>query len=112
MWVMDGSGCGQCPANLMKAAGNDVTRGVLHQRCLQPDAQPGSVSECPVPGTVQHSREFPGKNHGEDIKDAQDGSDKYGDKFIHMSEEERLEQFQTIAKEEKLRSEGRPEAFN
>ena len=37
---------------------------------------------------------------------------KYGDKFIHMPEAERLEQFQSIAKEEKLAALKRSEAFN
>ncbi len=96
MWVMDG-GCGQCPRQ------SSTMPGVLHQRnnqmhnlALSVNARYLELFNIPC--------EFPEKGyHGEDIKvTARRIRDKYGDKFIHMSEEERLEQFQTIAKEEKL----------
>ena len=99
-----GAAVGSALANLMKAAGYDVTReyyindagNQMHNLALSVNARYLELFDIPC--------EFPENGyHGEDIKvTARRIKAKYGDKFIHMPEAERLEQFQSIAKEEKL----------
>ncbi|WP_349687484.1 arginine--tRNA ligase [Acidaminococcus sp. DS4831] len=99
-----GAAVGSALANLMRAAGYDVTReyyindagNQMHNLALSVNARYLELFGIPC--------EFPENGyHGEDIKvTAQRIKAKYGDKFIHMPEAERLEQFQSIAKEEKL----------
>ena len=99
-----GAAVGSALASLMKAAGYDVTReyyindagNQMHNLALSVNARYLELFDIPC--------QFPENGyHGEDIKvTARRIKAKYGDKFIHMPEEERLEQFQTLAKEEKL----------
>jgi arginyl-tRNA synthetase len=99
-----GAAVGSSLANLMKAAGYDVTReyyindagNQMHNLALSVNARYlelfGQTIEFPANGY-----------HGADIiETAERIKAKYGDKFLKMPEQERLDQFQTIAKEEKL----------
>jgi arginyl-tRNA synthetase len=99
-----GAAVGSALANLMKAAGYDVTReyyindagNQMHNLAASVNARYLELFGIPC--------EFPENGyHGEDIIDtAKRIKAKYGDKFISMPEPERLEKFQTIAKDEKL----------
>ena len=99
-----GAAVGSALANLMKAAGYDVTReyyindfgNQMHNLALSVNARYLELFDIPS--------EFPENGyHGEDIiTTAKRIKAKYGDKFIHMPEEERLGIFQTLAKDEKL----------
>jgi arginyl-tRNA synthetase len=99
-----GAAVGSALANLMKAAGYDVTReyyindagNQMHNLALSVNARYLELFGVPC--------EFPENGyHGEDIiVTAKRIKAKYGDKFLSMDEAERLEKFQTIAKDEKL----------
>jgi arginyl-tRNA synthetase len=99
-----GAAVGSALANLMKAAGYDVTReyyindagNQMHNLAASVNARYLELFGIPCV--------FPENGyHGEDIIDtAKRIKAKYGDKFISMPETERLEKFQTIAKDEKL----------
>jgi len=99
-----GAAVGSALANLMKAAGYDVTSeyyindagNQMHNLALSVNARYLELFGQQV--------EFPENGyHGADIiETAERIKAKYGDKFLNMPETERLEKFQTIAKEEKL----------
>lgn len=99
-----GAAVGSALANLMKAAGYDVTREYyINDAGNQMHNLAASVNARYLE-LFGISCEFPENGyHGEDIIDtAKRIKAKYGDKFISMPEAERLEQFQEIAKDEKL----------
>ena len=95
---------GSALANLMKAAGYDVSQeyyindagNQMHNLAASVNARYLELYNIPC--------EFPENGyHGEDIVvTAKRIQKKYGDSFIHMPEAERLEKFQSIAKDEKL----------
>lgn len=99
-----GAAVGSSLANLMLAAGYDVTREYLindagnqmHNLALSVNARYLELFGKEV--------SFPENGyHGEDIiVTARRIKEKYGDKFLHMEETERLSAFQTLAKDEKL----------
>lgn len=99
-----GAAVGSSLANLLMAAGYDVTReyyindagNQMHNLALSVNNRYLELYGISTP--------FPENGyHGADIIDtAKRIQKKYGDKFLHMPEEERLAQFQTIAKDEKL----------
>ena len=99
-----GAAVGSALANLMKAAGYDVSQeyyindagNQMHNLAASVNARYLELYNIPC--------EFPENGyHGEDIVvTAKRIQKKYGDSFIHMPEAERLEKFQSIAKDEKL----------
>jgi arginyl-tRNA synthetase len=99
-----GAAVGSALANLMKAAGYDVTReyyindagNQMHNLAASVNARYLELFNIPCP--------FPENGyHGEDIVvTAKRIREKYGDAFLSMDENERLEKFQTLAKDEKL----------
>lgn len=99
-----GAAVGSALANLMRAAGYDVTREYyINDAGNQMNNLAASVNARYLE-LLGRDVEFP-KNgyHGEDIIDtAKRIIAKYGDKFLAMEEAERLAQFRTIAYKEKL----------
>lgn len=99
-----GAAVGSALTNLMRAAGYDVTSeyyindagNQMHNLALSVNAR--------YLEAFGQEIEFPENGyHGADIiTTAERIKAKYGDKFLHMQEDERLAQFQSIAKEEKL----------
>ncbi|MCH4097520.1 MAG: arginine--tRNA ligase [Acidaminococcus provencensis] len=99
-----GAAVGSALAILMKAAGYDVSQeyyindagNQMHNLAASVNARYLELYNIPC--------EFPENGyHGEDIVvTAKRIQKKYGDSFIHMPEAERLEKFQSIAKDEKL----------
>ena len=99
-----GAAVGSSLANLMKAAGYDVTSeyyindagNQMHNLALSVNARYLELFGKQV--------DFPENGyHGADIiTTAERIKAKYGDQFLKMPEEERLARFQTLAKEEKL----------
>ncbi len=99
-----GAAVGSALANLMKAAGYDVSQeyyindagNQMHNLAASVNARYLELYNIPC--------EFPENGyHGEDIVvTAKRIQKKYGDSFIHMPEAERLEKFQSIAKDDKL----------
>lgn len=99
-----GAAVGSALANLMKAAGYDVTREYyINDAGNQINNLAASVNARYLEQLGQHV-EFPENGyHGCDIiETAQRIIRIYGDKFLHMDEAERLQQFRTIALKEKL----------
>ncbi len=99
-----GAAVGSALANLMKAAGYDVTREYyINDAGNQINNLAASVNARYLEQMGQET-EFPENGyHGYDIVEtAQRIVKKYGDKFLHMDEGERLQQFRTIALKEKL----------
>lgn len=99
-----GAAVGSALTNLMRAAGYDVTSeyyindagNQMHNLALSVNAR--------YLEAFGQQIAFPENGyHGADIiTTAERIKAKYGDKFLHMQEDERLAQFQSIAKEEKL----------
>ncbi len=99
-----GAAVGSALANLMKAAGYDVTREYyINDAGNQINNLAASVN-ARYREQMGQKTEFPENGyHGYDIVEtAQRIVKKYGDKFLHMDEGERLQQFRTIALKEKL----------
>lgn len=99
-----GAAVGSALANLMKAAGYDVTREYyINDAGNQINNLAASVNARYLEQLGQ-TVEFPENGyHGYDIVEtAQRIVKKYGDKFLQMDESERLQQFRTIALKEKL----------
>ena len=99
-----GAAVGSALANLMKAAGYDVTREYyINDAGNQMMNLAASVNSRYL-DLFGIANEFPENGyHGADIVDtAKRIKAKYGDKFVNVAEEERLEKFKVIAKEEKL----------
>lgn len=99
-----GAAVGSALANLMKAAGYDVTREYyINDAGNQMNNLAASVNARYLEQLGQKV-EFPENGyHGYDIiETAQRIVRIYGDKFLHMDEAERLHQFRTIALKEKL----------
>ena len=99
-----GAAVGSALANLMKAAGYDVTREYyINDAGNQINNLAASVNARYLEQLGQQV-EFPENGyHGYDIiETAQRIIRIYGDKFLHMDEAERLQQFRTIALQEKL----------
>ncbi len=99
-----GAAVGSSLANLMKAAGYDVTREYyINDAGNQINNLAASVNARYLQLQGQEV-EFPENGyHGHDIIETAERIIRiYGDKFLHMDEKERLEQFRTIALKEKL----------
>ncbi len=99
-----GAAVGSALANLMKAAGYDVTREYyINDAGNQINNLAASVNARYLELQGQEV-EFPENGyHGHDIIETAERIIRiYGDKFLHMEEGERLEQFRTIALKEKL----------
>lgn len=99
-----GAAVGSALANLMKAAGYDVTREYyINDAGNQMNNLAASVNARYLEQLGQKV-EFPENGyHGYDIiETAQRIVRIYGDKFLHMDETERLHQFRSIALKEKL----------
>ncbi len=99
-----GAAVGSALANLMKAAGYDVTREYyINDAGNQINNLAASVNARYLELQGQEV-EFPENGyHGHDIIETAERIIRiYGDKFLHMDEKERLEQFRTIALKEKL----------
>lgn len=99
-----GAAVGSALANLMKAAGYDVTREYyINDAGNQINNLAASVNARYLELQGQEV-EFPENGyHGHDIIETAERIIRiYGDKFLHMDESERLEQFRTIALKEKL----------
>ncbi len=99
-----GAAVGSALANLMKAAGYDVTREYyINDAGNQINNLAASVNARYLQLQGQEV-EFPENGyHGHDIIETAERIIRiYGDKFLHMEEGERLEQFRTIALKEKL----------
>ncbi len=99
-----GAAVGSALANLMKAAGYEVSREYyINDAGNQMMNLAASVNSRYL-DLFGIANDFPENGyHGEDIVDtAKRIKAKYGDSFIKVSEEERLEKFKVIAKEEKL----------
>lgn len=99
-----GAAVGSALANLMKAAGYDVTREYyINDAGNQINNLTASVNARYLELQGQEVQ-FPENGyHGHDIIETAERIIRiYGDKFLHMDETERLEQFRTIALKEKL----------
>lgn len=99
-----GAAVGSALANLMKAAGYDVTREYyINDAGNQMNNLAASVNARYLE-LLGKETAFPENGyHGHDIiETAERIIKKYGDKFLELSEQERLEQFRTIAYKEKL----------
>ncbi len=99
-----GAAVGSALANLMKAAGYDVTREYyINDAGNQINNLAASVNARYLELQGQEVQ-FPENGyHGHDIIETAERIIRiYGDKFLHMDESERLEQFRTIALKEKL----------
>lgn len=99
-----GAAVGSALANLMKAAGYDVTREYyINDAGNQINNLAASVNARYLELQGQEV-EFPENGyHGHDIIETAERIIRiYGDKFLYMDESERLEQFRTIALKEKL----------
>ena len=99
-----GAAVGSALANLLKAAGYDVEREYyINDAGNQMNNLARSVNARYLE-LLGKEIEFPEDGyHGHDIIDtAQRIINKYGDRFLLMGEEERLEEFKTIAYQEKL----------
>ena len=99
-----GAAVGSALANLMKAAGYDVTREYyINDAGNQINNLAASVNARYLEELGQQA-EFPENGyHGYDIIETAKRIVRiYGDKFLHMDEAERLQQFRTIALKEKL----------
>ena len=99
-----GAAVGSALANLMKAAGYDVTREYyINDAGNQINNLAASVNARYLELQGQEV-EFPENGyHGHDIIETAERIIRiYGDKFLNMDESERLEQFRTIALKEKL----------
>lgn len=99
-----GAALGSALANLMRAAGYNVEREYyINDAGNQINNLAASVNARYL-AELGVDCEFPENGyHGEDIIDTAKRIIKvYGDKFLHMEEEERLAEFKTLALEEKL----------
>ena len=99
-----GAAVGSALANLLKAAGYDVEQEYyINDAGNQMNNLARSVNARYLE-LMGKEIEFPEDGyHGHDIIDtAQRIINKYGDRFLQMEEEERLEEFKTIAYQEKL----------
>ncbi len=99
-----GAAVGSALANLMKAAGYDITREYyINDAGNQINNLAASVNARYLEELGQQV-EFPENGyHGYDIVETAKRIVRiYGDKFLHMDEAERLQQFRTIALKEKL----------
>lgn len=99
-----GAAVGSALSNLLKAAGYDVEQEYyINDAGNQMNNLARSVNARYLE-LLGQACEFPEDGyHGHDIIDtAQRIIDKYGDRFLKMEEDERLEQFKTIAYQEKL----------
>ena len=99
-----GAAVGSALSNLLKAAGYDVEQEYyINDAGNQMNNLARSVNARYLE-LLGQTCEFPEEGyHGHDIIDtAQRIIDKYGDRFLKMEEDERLEQFKTIAYQEKL----------
>lgn len=99
-----GAAVGSALANLLKAAGYDVEQEYyINDAGNQMNNLARSVNARYLK-LLGKEIEFPEDGyHGHDIIDtAQRIINKYGDRFLQMEEEERLEEFKTIAYQEKL----------
>lgn len=99
-----GAAVGSALSNLLKAAGYDVEQEYyINDAGNQMNNLARSVNARYLE-LLGQTCEFPEDGyHGHDIIDtAQRIIDKYGDRFLKMVEDERLEQFKTIAYQEKL----------
>lgn len=99
-----GAAVGSALANLMKAAGYDITREYyINDAGNQINNLAASVNARYLEELGQQV-EFPENGyHGYDIVETAKRIVRiYGDKFLHMEEAERLQQFRTIALKEKL----------
>ncbi len=99
-----GAAVGSALANLLKAAGYDVEQEYyINDAGNQMNNLARSVNARYLE-LLGKEIEFPEDGyHGHDIIDtAQRIINKYGDRFLQMEEEERLEEFKTIAYQEKL----------
>ncbi len=99
-----GAAVGSALANLMKAAGYDITREYyINDAGNQINNLAASVNARYLEELGQQV-EFPENGyHGYDIVETAKRIVRiYGDKFLHMEEGERLQQFRTIALKEKL----------
>ena len=99
-----GAAVGSALSNLLKAAGYDVEQEYyINDAGNQMNNLSRSVNARYLE-LLGQTCEFPEDGyHGHDIIDtAQRIIDKYGDRFLKMEEDERLEQFKTIAYQEKL----------
>lgn len=99
-----GAAVGSALANLMKAAGYDITREYyINDAGNQINNLAASVNARYLEELGQQV-EFPENGyHGYDIVETAKRIVRiYGDKFLHMEEVERLQQFRTIALKEKL----------
>ena len=99
-----GAAVGSALANLMKAAGMDVSREFyINDAGNQINNLAASVNARYLEQLAQ-TVEFPENGyHGHDIIETAERIVRiYGDRFLNMSEEERLQEFRTIALKEKL----------
>lgn len=99
-----GAAVGSALANLMKAAGYDITREYyINDAGNQINNLAASVNARYLEELGQQV-EFPENGyHGYDIVETAKRIVRiYGDKFLHMEEAERMQQFRTIALKEKL----------
>ena len=99
-----GAAVGSALANLMKAAGMDVSREFyINDAGNQINNLAASVNARYLEQLGQ-TVEFPENGyHGHDIIETAERIVRiYGDRFLYMSEEERLQEFRTIALKEKL----------
>ena len=99
-----GAAVGSALANLMKAAGMDVSREFyINDAGNQINNLAASVNARYLEQLGQ-TVEFPENGyHGHDIIETAERIVRiYGDRFLNMSEEERLQEFRTIALKEKL----------
>ena len=99
-----GTAVGSALANLMKAAGMDVSREFyINDAGNQINNLAASVNARYLEQLGQ-TVEFPENGyHGHDIIETAERIVRiYGDRFLNMSEEERLQEFRTIALKEKL----------
>ncbi len=99
-----GAAVGSALANLMKAAGYDVTREYyINDAGNQINNLAASVNARYLEA-FDIDVEFPENGyHGHDIIETAERIKRiYGDKFLHMDEEKRIEEFRTIALKEKL----------
>ncbi len=99
-----GAAVGSALANLMKAAGYDVTREYyINDAGNQINNLAASVNARYLEQLGQQAEVPENGYHGYDIVEtAQRIIRIYGDKFLHMDEAERLQQFRTIALKEKI----------
>lgn len=99
-----GAAVGSALANLMKAAGYDITREYyINDAGNQINNLAASVNARYLEA-FDIDVEFPENGyHGHDIIETAERIKRiYGDKFLHMDEEKRIEEFRTIALKEKL----------